>query len=205
MLINSSFQLYIPRKTKRCNISVGQEVLFCRNVSFLSVRLSLNVTVSLCFVCQGGEGALDPGEIRAASVPGVTARHRPVSGPAAAEGDGRGGPSLRRPAARPRVTTAGQRDLRRRRRTQLAAPGQPQGQRGHHAAPHLGKTDIHTGVYMQVNQVRRVGSGVSHKLYPESFIKASLKAPRDVIKVSKLHSGNSVLYSIRQTRDLGFS
>lgn len=82
---------------------------------------------------------MDPGEVRAASVRGVAARRRPVAGPAAAEGDGGGGPAARRAAARTRRPTAGQRDLRRGRRTQRAAPRQPQGQRGHHAAADLGK------------------------------------------------------------------
>lgn len=101
---------------------------------------------SRCFVRQGGEGALDPGEVRAASVSGVAAWHRPVPGPAAAEGNGRGGSPFRRPAARPRQPTAGQRDVRRGRRAQRAAPGQSQGQRGRHAAPHLGETKRPFGV-----------------------------------------------------------
>lgn len=83
---------------------------------------------------------MDPGQVRAAPVPGLAARRRPLSGPAAAEGDGRGGPAGRGPVAGPRLAAAGQRDLRGGRRTQRSAPGQPQGQRGHHAAPHLGKT-----------------------------------------------------------------
>lgn len=99
--------------------------------------------MSLVFVFQGGAGALDPGQVRAAPVPGLAAVLRPVPGPAAGEGDGRGRPAGHRPAAGPRLPAAGQRDVRG--RLQRPAPGRTQGTRGDRPAARLGKPSWREG------------------------------------------------------------
>ena len=83
---------------------------------------------------------LDSSQVRAEAVPGGLAAVRRAPGPAAAAGRGGGRLAAGGAAAGPRHQGGGQRDVRGRGWTHRAAPLLRHGQRGHHAAAHLGES-----------------------------------------------------------------
>lgn len=99
-----------------------------------------DVTAPMSWLLQGGEGAVDPGQVRAEALPGAASLHGAVPGPAPAAGHRRRGPAGRHPVAGARLPGGGERDLRRGGRPHSAASGLPEGERGPGAAPDLGRS-----------------------------------------------------------------